>query len=162
MKSFYVVLFAAFVFCSAISAQADDTSRAGKILTPELAQKILGAPVEASATSIPDTEMGQTWVSRISYQAKTGGASAPGVSLLIRHAASATEAQTIFESSKATFHGEAVPGLGDAAYRTKTPAQLDVLKGTNWLIISAGTFKSPDPVTQEKAAREILPKMPNS
>ena len=108
-----------------------------------------------------DTEIGQTWVSRVSYHAKTGAASAPEISLLIRHAPAAADAKTIFESSKATFHGEDVSGLGDAAYRTKNPAQLDILKGANWLIISAGTFKNPDTAIQEKAAREILAKMPN-
>jgi hypothetical protein len=162
MKSSRFILFAAFALCSVISVRADDPNRASQILTAELAQKILGTPVESDSTSLPDTEMGQTWVSRISYHAKNGGASAPGVSLLIRHAAGATEAQTIFESSKATFHGEDVTDLGNPAYRVKTPAQLNVLKGTNWLIISAGTFKTPDSVAQEKAAREILAKMPNS
>jgi hypothetical protein len=162
MNLLRAVLCGAFALCSVISASADDTNRASQILTAELAQKILGVPVQSSLTKIPDTEMGQTWVSRVSYQSKTGGASAPGVSLLIRHAASVAEAKPIFESSKATFHGEDVSGLGDAAYRTKTPAQLDVLKGANWLIISAGTFQSPDTAAQEKAAREILAKIPNS
>jgi hypothetical protein len=161
MKSPYFVLCAVFAFCFVTTVRADDTNRASKILTAELAQKILGAPVEASGSGMADTEIGQTWVSRISYRAKTGGASAPSVSLLIRHASAAADAKTIFESSKATFHGEDVAGLGDAAYRTKSPAQLDILKGTNWLIISAGTFSNPDPAIQEKAAREILAKIPN-
>jgi hypothetical protein len=162
MKSSRFILFAIFALCFVTVVRAGDTNRASQILTAELAQKILGTPVESGSTSMPDTEIGQTWVSRISYHAKTGGASAPSVSLLIRHAAGATEAQTIFESSKATFHGEDVAGLGNPAYRVKTPAQLNILKGTNWLIISAGTFQTPDPIIQEKAAREILAKMPNS
>ena len=159
MKSFCLALIAAFALC-VVSARAGDTNRAAQILTAELAQKILGVPVESSSTNSADTEIGQTWVSRITYRATTGGASAPSVSLLIRHAASAADATPIFESSKETFHGEDVSGLGDAAYRTKSPAQLDVLKGSNWLIISAGTFNKPDPAIQEKAAREILAKIP--
>lgn len=162
MKSFCLALAAVLELSFVVSVRAGDTNRAGQILTAELAQKILGVPVESSSTSNADTEIGQTWVSRISYRAKTGGASAPGVSLLIRHAASAADAKPIFESSKATFHGEDVAGLGDAAYRTKSPAQLDILNGSNWLIISAGTFQSPDLATQEKAAREILARMPKS
>jgi hypothetical protein len=162
MKSFHLGLVAAFALSFVASVRAGDTNRAAQVLTAELAQKILGVPVESSSTSSADTEIGQTWVSRISYRAKGGGASAPSVSLLIRHAASDADAKPIFESSKETFHGEDVSGLGDAAYRTKSPAQLDVLKGANWLIISAGTFQNPDLATQEKAAREILAKMPKS
>jgi hypothetical protein len=161
MKSSYVVLLAAFALCFVTAVRADDTTRASKILTAELAQKILGAPVEAGGSGMADTEIGQTWVSRVSYHVKSGAASAPEISLLIRHASAAADAKTIFESSKATFHGEDVSSLGDSAYRTKSPAQLDILKGANWLIISAGTFSNPDPATQEKAAREILAKMPN-
>jgi hypothetical protein len=161
MKSSLVTLAVVLSLCSIPIARADDTNRASKILTAELAQKILGAPVEAGGSGMADTEIGQTWVSRVSYHVKTGAASAPEISLLIRHAPAAADAKTIFESSKATFHGEDVSGLGDAAYRTKSPAQLDILKGANWLIISAGTFNKPDPAIQEKAAREILAKMPN-
>ncbi|MEP6811084.1 MAG: hypothetical protein ABI992_12640, partial [Chthoniobacterales bacterium] len=79
-----------------------------------------------------------------------------------RHAPAAADAKTTFESSKAIFHGEDVSGLGDAAYRTKAPAQLNVLKGANWLIISAGTLRAADKALQEKAAREIIAKVPNS
>jgi hypothetical protein len=162
MKSFYFALAAVLELSFVASGRAGDLNRAGQILTAELAQKILGVPVESSSTNSADTEIGQTWVSRISYRAKTGGASAPSVSLLIRHAASVADAEPIFESSKATFHGEDVAGLGNPAYRTTNPAQLDVLNGANWLIISAGTLQSPDPAAQEKAAREILGKMPKS
>ncbi len=164
MKPLYLLFALALLAGPAMPASAGETkaNRASEILTADLAQKILGVPVESSSAATPDTEMGQTWVSRISYRAKTGDASAPGVSLLIRHAGSAAEAKSIFDSSKATFHGEDVAGLGDAAYRTKTPAQLDVLKGSNWLIITAGTFSNPDRVSQEKAAHEILTKVPGS
>jgi len=77
----------------------------------------------------------------------------------MRHASSKDEAKKIFEQSKGTFNGETVSGFGDAAYRTTTPAQLDVLKGTNWLIISAGKFPTPNTALQEKLAKEVLPKV---
>ncbi|MEP6811059.1 MAG: hypothetical protein ABI992_12515, partial [Chthoniobacterales bacterium] len=101
MKSPYVVLLAVFALCYVTNVRAGDTNRASKILTAELAQKILGAPVEAGGSGMADTEMGQTWVSRVSYHVKTGAASAPEVSLLIRHAPAAADAKTTFESSKA-------------------------------------------------------------
>ncbi|MDQ2867895.1 MAG: hypothetical protein M3R59_05715 [Verrucomicrobiota bacterium] len=163
MKSRSLQIFGILLSVGAISARAGDLNRASKILTAEAAQTILGAPVEAdSRNADADTEMGKTWVSKASYSVKSGGASGIRVSILIRHAPSHEEAQSIFESSKATFHGEDVAGLGDAAYRTKTPAQLNILKGNDWLIITAGTFRDPDPAMQEKLAREILAKMPAS
>ncbi len=78
---------------------------------------------------------------------------------LLRHATSKNEAAGIFKSTKSTFHGDEVSGLGIPAYRTAMPAQLNVLKGHHWLIISAGTFKDPAKLAQEKLARIILPKI---
>lgn len=150
------------LFCFAIVAFAGDLNRAGQMVTADLAQKILGGPVEpGSLNSNGDTEIGKTWVSRVSFAAKAGGSSAISFTVLIRHGDSPEQAKQIFESSKATFKGVDVGGLGDAAYRTQMPGQLDVLKGMNWLIISAGTFKTPDPALQEKVAHEVLPKIPN-
>jgi len=137
---------------------ADDAVRAAKILTPELAQSILGAPVKVSGSGMSDTEVGKTWVSQIHYAKKDEGAKGQ-VGLLIRHAATKEEASNTFESSKETFKGVIVAGLGDRAYRTERPAQLNVLKGSNWLIISAGTFSQPDTAGQEKIAKEVLPKI---
>lgn len=81
------------VLAAAGLALADGTNRATKVLTPELAQKMLGGPVEANPNN------------------------------------------------------------------TKTPAQLNVLKGVNWLIISAGTFSAPDTAKQEQTAKEIIGKV---
>ncbi len=86
---------------------------------------------------------------------------AASLTLLIRHAPSAEEAKNIFESSKATFKGEEVAGLGAPAYRTQVPAQLDVLKGPNWLIISVITGRTADLAGLEKVAREIVAKLQN-
>lgn len=151
--------------CSAISlfslsfasaALADETNRASKVLTPEIASKVLGGTVKASlSNTMADTEMGKIWVSNSHYSIQGG----PQISLLIRHAASKDEAKNNFEQSKGIYKGVTVEGLGDAAYRTAEPPQLDVLKGSNWLIISVGTLKAPDTAGQEKAARELLPKV---
>ena len=139
-------------------ALATDTCRAAKVLTPEIAQSVLGGPVEVSGSGMDDTEVGKTWVSKVHYKKAAEGAKGQ-VGLLIRHASTKEEASNTFESSKSTFKGVDVAGLGDKAYRTQTPAQLNVLKGSNWLIISAGTFSQPDTAGQEKIAKEILPKI---
>jgi hypothetical protein len=129
------------------------------ILTPDLAQRIFGAPAQAAkVNSELDTKSGSAVVSRCSYflNSDTGTTT---VSLLLRRAASVEEGKAIFFASKRANHDEEIANLGDAAYRTTAPAQLNVLKGANWLIISAGVFPKPDPVLQERAAHEILKNM---
>lgn len=135
-------------------------NRASTLLTAALAQGILGVPVEASTSNTaPDTGAGKTWASRASYTAKSTEGEHPGITLLMGHVSTAAEAKDIFESNRDASRGVAVPGIGDAAYRTADPAQLNVLKGATWLIISAGTPAKPDTAAQEKAAKEILAKL---
>ena len=142
----------ALCFCGV--ARAEGPNRASLVLTPAIAQQVLGAPAQASPhNKMADTMTGPIWVSNANYSL-SGGRS---VSLLIRHAASKDEASSIFASSKVSFKGVDVHGLGVPAYRTTTPAQLNVLKGANWLIISVGTFKKPEEAGQLKAAKAILP-----
>ncbi len=145
-------------FLSLLAQQAsfaqEGRSKAADLLTPEIAQKILGVPVKASSGNQGDTESGPNWTSRSNYYSD-----GPSIALLIRHVGSPAEAQTNFQSSKQAFQGEDVPGLGYSAFRTRRPAQLNVLKGCNWLTISAGTFQQPDPLKQEELARIILPKV---
>jgi len=141
------------------SALADGVNKASTILTQTLAEKVLGKPVEPSASNKEaDTVNGKMWMSRASYSIKDDALSG-GAGVLIRHAGSKAEAQGIFNSSKSTFKGVTVPGFGDAAYRTEKPAQLNVLKGSTWLIISCGSFRSADKSGQENIARAILPKI---
>jgi hypothetical protein len=141
-------------------AFAEAPNRASQILTPALAKKLLGVDVQASAdNTAPDTVNGATWVSQAQYSVKGGTANTPCVGMLLRHAGSKDEAKQIFQQSKNTFKGTDVAGLGDAAYRTKMPPQLDVLKGSNWLIINCGTFTKPDTAGEENAAKELLPKV---
>jgi adenosylmethionine-8-amino-7-oxononanoate aminotransferase len=147
------------VLLFATSALAGDLADniAAKVLTSEAAQRVLSAPVEAGkVNSEADMKSGATVISRCSYSVKGDSAMTISVSLMLRRAGTTEEAKAIFLSSKQTYHGEDVGGLGDAAYRTAAPAQLNVLKGKSWLIISAGAFPKADPSLQEKAAREIL------
>ena len=152
------------VLAIAASALAGDLAdnMATKLLTSEAAQRILNAPVEAGkVNSETDMKSGTTVVSRCSYSVKGDLPTTITVSLMLRRAGTPEEAKAIFLASEQIYHGEDVGGLGDAAYRTAAPAQLNILKGRSWLIISAGVFPKPDPVMQEKAAREILKNLPN-
>lgn len=134
-------------------------AKACELLTAQVAQAVLGKPVKAGATNgSSDVSNGDTSVTQCNYSAKSSAIDAPQVSLLVRHSSS-DQAKQAFDGGKSTFHGQDVAGLGEAAYRTKSPGQLDVLKDGNWLIISAGTLRKPDPAAQEKAAREILKKL---
>jgi hypothetical protein len=136
-------------------------NKAAQILPAASAQRVLGGEVTADGENLlADTKNGPTaYVSKCSYELKGTNKFPPRVSLLIHHAGSKDEAKNIFDSSKATFKGVDVNSLGSPAYRTTMPAQLNILKGANWLIIQAGTVKSPDTTGQEKIARDILPKI---
>lgn len=159
--------FAIATVCSVISlaflsqaSMAEPENRAATVLTAEMAEKVLGTPVEPEkVNSEKDAVSGQAWVSRVYYQSKTAEVFAPTVGVLIRHADSKERAKEVFEKSKTLFKGVDVEGLGEPAYRTETPAQLNVLKGQNWLIFSAGTFKKADPEREEQLAKEVLPKV---
>lgn len=134
-------------------------AKACELLTAQGAQSVLRKPVKAGAPNGRfDVSSGDSYITQCNYSAKSGAIDPPHVSLLVRHS-SPDQAKQAFEAGKSTFSGREVDGLGDAAYRTKSPGQLDVLKGGNWLIISAGTVREPDTAAQERAAREILAKL---
>lgn len=158
-----IALLATCISVASLTAPAQAANRASKILTADIAQSALGQAVEpADANKNDDTQTGAVWVSNADYQAKPTKPPFRSVHLLIRHASTAEEAKTTFERSKATYKGVTVPGIGDSCYRTKMPPQLNVLKGLNWLIISCGTFKNPEPAGEEKIARAVLSKLPNN
>lgn len=161
MKNSVALVLAGIALLVGVEASADGFNKASTILTKELAEKVMGKPVEGSSSNKEaDTINGKTWMSRASYSVKDDALSG-GAGVLIRHAESKAQAKSIFESSKSMFKGVAVPGLGDAAYRTEKPAQLNVLKGSTWLIISCGTFRKPETNGQENIAKAILPKIAN-
>lgn len=153
-------------------AQADESdktytdknaNRASQIFTEELAKAVLGCGVKANTSNNSQDEVtGEAWVSRAGYSASSSSRPVPQLTLLIRHAKSANQAKNIFDSSKSAYGGTDVDGLGAPAYRTKVPAQLNVLLGKNWLILSAGTFVKPDKEIQEKLAKELISKIGTS
>lgn len=133
-------------------ANADD-NRASQILTKNVAEQLAGGSVsQQTSGTIKDTEYGNSWASSVTYDVKSSGAT---LGVNIRHSGTANEAKQKFEQSKAGTKGETVSGIGESAFRTKMPAQLHVLKGKNYLIITAGTFRAPDTSLQEKAGREL-------
>jgi hypothetical protein len=133
---------------------AEGPNRASQVLTPEIAQKVLKAPVEAGPHNTnPDVVNGKIWVSNSNYSLVGGNGASPTVGLLIRHGSS----KKAFDSNKTLYQGVDVQGLGFPAYRTAKPAQLNVLKGSSWLIISVGNYKTPDLGGQETLAKLILP-----
>jgi hypothetical protein len=145
------------LFATSALAEGLVDNIAAKVLTAEIAERILNAPVEAAkANSEADMKSGATVVSRCSYSVKGDSPTAIRVSLMFRRAGTPEEAKAIFLASKTTYNGQDVGALGNPAYRTAAPAQLNVLKGRSWLIISAGAFPKADSSLQEKAAREIL------
>ena len=137
------------------SAGAADNESA-RIFTQEMAQLVLGSPVVPSdRNSTADIKNGPVIVSQCSYSTQSGETTT-SVGLTLHRAATPEEAKSGFLSSKNIYKGQEITALGDMAYRITAPAQLNVLKGTDWLIISAGAFPKPDPALQEKAARAIL------
>ena len=151
----HLVLFLVGTAATAVAESGDNI--AATILTQQIAERICGRAVEpASRNSSSDIHNGANVVSRAGYSVTGGGRSAPQLGLLLRRSATAEETKTAFVKSKEIYHGEDVPGFGDAAYRTAMPAQFNVLKGRDWLIITAGVFPAADSALQEKASREIL------
>ena len=136
-------------------------NRAAELFTQALAEKILNAACDPSNDNIlPDTKSGTTWVSRASFQVRSTQPIVPQVGLLIRHVGSAAEADSAFAIQKNSQQGVDCTVQGATkAYRTKQPAQLNLLKGSNLVMITAGTIKQPDTYGQEKVAKEVLPKL---
>jgi len=136
-------------------------NRAAELLTQSLAEKVLNASCDPSNENLlADTKSGATWVSKAYYQVKSTQPLAPQVGLFIRHLSSPAEAENAFATQKVSQQGVDVSIAGASkAYRTKTPAQLNLLKGSNMVMITAGTVKAPDSYGQEKVAKEVLPKL---
>jgi|AGTN01.2.fsa_nt_gi hypothetical protein len=153
MKKTNVAIIIGLLLSATVAPANADDNKASQILTKNLAEQLAGGSVTQQTTgTIKDNVYGNSWTSTVSYDVKSSGAT---LSVNIRHSGTANEAKQKFEQSKESTKGDTVSGIGDAAFRTKMPAQLHVLKGKNWLIITAGTFRSPDTSLQEKAGREI-------
>ena len=129
---------------------------ASRLLTQALAERILGAEVEAaSANSQPDGHAANIRLSHCSYQTKASEKKSGHIDLILRQSDTAEGARAQFDSAKIIYRGQEVSGLGDTAFRPATLSQVHVLKGRNYIIVTAGTFKA-EPGLEENAASEIL------
>ncbi|MFL6539853.1 MAG: hypothetical protein ACJ8HU_03750 [Chthoniobacterales bacterium] len=153
---------AAACLTATVCLAGDVDNVAAKLFTPQIAERVLGGVVEpASQNTAADMQNGGNVVSRAGYTLQGAGSAAPRVSILLRRSATAEETKTAFLNSKEMYHGVDVAGFGDAAYRIDKPAQFNVLKGRDWIVITAGVFPAPDPALQEKTARELLAALKN-
>lgn len=155
MKIVVPTIFLLLLFFTAISVDAETENKASQIFNPELARKVLGAPVIASLTNkMNDTHMGKIWVSNAAYSANGNRAD-----VLIRHASDRAEALKTYNRSREIYHGENLSGFADAAFFSdETTPRLNILKGQNWIIITVRLrVANADKSAQKKLASEILP-----
>ncbi|MBI5171828.1 MAG: hypothetical protein HY986_03015 [Candidatus Melainabacteria bacterium] len=129
------------------------------LLSSALAQQLLGGEVLPSpSNTYRDAKTGNTtWVSNASFLLKENPAVSLG--LLIRHEESAASARARYEKARKDSKGSLVNGLGAPAYRTSKPPELNVLKGANWIVITAGTSEKANNGAEEKLAKAVLPKI---
>ncbi len=139
-------------------ATSASASLAGDVFTAAMAGEVLGEAIAPSPRNAnPDVETGGSILSQSGYTAKTSDGNNVAVNLLLRRSPTVEGASSIFLASKRNFHGEDIPTFGEVvAYRTAMPAQLNLLLGRDWLIISAGIFPHADTDLQERVARQIL------
>ena len=129
---------------------------ASRVLPQALAERILGAEVDAaSGNSQPDGHAATVRISHCSYQTKPSEKKTGHIDLIIRRAETAEAARAQFDSAKVIYRGKEVSGLGDAAFRPGALSQVHVLKGRCYIIVTAGTVKA-DPGLEENAASEVL------
>ena len=131
-------------------------AKACDLLTQQAAQRAAGGPVKkAPDNPASNRSSGGTDLSSCTYTSTSADFRSPTITLLVR-SADADESRSAFESNKSTYKGKDVSGLGDAAYRTASPSQLNILKGGTWMIITASAGPKARPDIENKAARDIL------
>ena len=145
----------------ASGATAAPANKAAQLLSASEAQRVLGGEVVADGDNgIADTKNGPTaYISKAGFELKGNNPIPPKITLFIRHQASKEEAKLGFDAARTSFKGTDVTSLGSPAFRSSNPPQLNILKGVNWLTITAGTVKQPDQSGQERIAKEVLPKI---
>lgn len=140
-------------------APARPKNYAAQVLTRELAREILGGSVNASpSNTYSDAVNGKSFVSNASFLLRKDE-NPPLLGLLIRHEADAKSALAKFNKAKAELKGAPVSGLGVQAFRTLKPQELHLLKGLNYLVITAGAADKPDKVMEEQLAKAVLPEI---
>lgn len=144
------------------SQQPSGSIEACAILTPEMAASALGTDVKLSTGPETQVQMKNITVTSCTYSSKNPATvrDVVSVSLLIRRATDQAEAKTIFDTSKQTFQGVDVSMQGiDGAYWSASLQQLNLLKGRDWYIITAGKVGTKTQEQAVKVADLILPKL---
>jgi hypothetical protein len=132
---------------------------AAQVLTREIAREILGGSVNASpSNTYSDAVNGKSFVSNASFLLRKDE-NPPLLGLLIRHEADPKSALAKFTKAKAELKGTPVSGLGVQAFRTAKPQELHLLKGLNYLVITAGPADKPDKIMEEQLAKTVLPEI---
>jgi len=120
------------------TALASSSVTACDVLSETVAKQLLGSDATQPSGSDGDTSTSDITVSNCMYTVTSaGGAKASGVTVLARVAKTSDGVST----NKAQFADmpsgvQVVSGIGDKAYYSPTFHQLNVLKGSNWYIIS--------------------------
>ena len=144
------------------SQQPSGSIEACAILTPEIAASVLGTDVKLSTEPVTQLQVKNITVTSCTYSTKNPATPRDVVivSLLIRRATDQAEAKTIFETSKQTFQGVDISMQGvDGAFWSASLQQLNLLKGRDWYIITAGKVGTKTQEQAVKVAGLILPKL---
>lgn len=111
--------------------------KACQVYTFSKAQEILG-PNTKQGDDTPPIIQGKTLVSTCSYTNGASDAKSLQVSTVLLRCSTDDSSKEGFRAERST-GAEAVTGLGDDAYWDPTLAQLHILKGHNWAIITSGS-----------------------
>jgi hypothetical protein len=123
-------------------------ANACEILTAEVARKFFGGATEDVQEAPAQNPTGDVMVTNCNYmeKAKNGSAMPRQAGLLLRagqNDAGVKDNENGFKQQR-TKKDKDVPGIGDSAFWSPSYGQLNVLKGDNWYIITAGGVLAKD------------------
>jgi hypothetical protein len=125
------------------TTRGDTINLAATLFRQTDAEQIFSGELEAASYNTkPDGEGAGTRISQCGYVWKKNSRQVAHVDLSLRQWKTPEVARAQFEGMKLVYRGTDVNGLGDAAFRSPSPAQLHVLKGRTWITVTAGTFKA--------------------
>lgn len=131
-----------------------EPAKACELFTPEEAGSFLGDEILSTEANRPDIQ-GDLATSKCSYTDKNPDQAKMLVAAVAIRSGINDEGiaknKTDFAKAKVANNAEAVKGIGESAYFNKTNGQLNILKGTSWIIISYGVGATPQENTLEKA-----------
>lgn len=141
-------------------AQVPKEFNACAIFTADDAAKALGAPAEQEVPKGKPPKVMPKLIPSCTYTATVEGKE-QAATVLFRFARTPGEASADFKQSRLDMRGKPVIISGSDAYWHTKLAQLQVVKGATWLVISAGPLKETErqPDQARKLAELLLPKL---